>query len=110
VAAVQLSFNSELTPWYDNLDPDDPPAVPTVVRDYRIERRIERGTGDGREPVVSASDNYQRLRRHAFDPVETDRLRVVVEATNGTPRAELFEVRAYGPGAEIGGERPVGEG
>jgi hypothetical protein len=93
IAAVQVTFNTVLTPWYNALTPTDEPEVPETVRDYRIECR----TDGGWETVASVAGNYRRFRRHTFDPVETDELRVVVEATNGAPRAEVFEVRAYGP-------------
>jgi hypothetical protein len=93
VAAVQLTFNTELDPWYNHLLPTDTPRVPESVSDYRIEY----ATGESWEPLEEVEGNYMRSRRHTFDPVTTDRLRVAVEATNGVPTAELFEVRAYGP-------------
>jgi hypothetical protein len=67
--------------------------VPEVVRDYRVEYE----GSDGWVPLTTVTGNYQRFRRHTFDPVEIDRLRVSVEATNGVPWAEIFEIRAYGP-------------
>lgn len=92
VGTVQLAFNTKLNRWYNIFGREDR-AEPETVRDYRIEVR----TDDGYEPVHRETGNYQRFRRHVSDPVETDRLRVVVEATNGVPWAEVFEIRAYGP-------------
>lgn len=103
LAAVQLAWDSTLTPWIDCLDPDRPSAMPSIVTDYRIEA----AGADGWEPLVAETGNYQRLRRHAFDPVTTDGIRVIAEATHGSPAATLFEVRAFGPDADVGGERPV---
>jgi len=62
-------------------------AQPETVRDYVLEaqgKHLARVTG-----------NYQRLRRHRFEPVETDRLRLTVTATNGSELARVFEIRCY---------------
>lgn len=96
VAAVQLTFNTDLDPWYNHLMPTDTPRIPESVSDYRIEY----ATGDGWQPIERVGDNYLRMRRHTFDAVSTDRLRIAIEATNGVPWAELFEVRVYGPDQE----------
>jgi hypothetical protein len=93
VAAVALAFNTALTPWYNSLTPMDETDVPECVRDYTIQYRDD----DGWRDVATVSGNYRRFRRHTFDPVTTDALRIDVEATNGVPWAEIFEVRAYGP-------------
>jgi hypothetical protein len=43
--------------------------------------------------VVEVKGNYQRHMRHRLEvPVSTDRLRVVIEATNGDPSAAIYEV------------------
>jgi hypothetical protein len=60
---------------------------PETVRDYRL-------TAGGRE-IAAAKGNVQRLCRHRFAPVETDRLRVQIDATNGSPQAAVFEIRCY---------------
>jgi hypothetical protein len=60
---------------------------PETVRDYRV-------LCAGRA-LVDVKGNFQRLRRHVFDPVETDALRVEVTATNGDPLARIFEIRCY---------------
>ena len=93
IASVQCTFNSRLTPWYNALVPTDEPRVERCVRDYRIEARIDGAW----TTVADASGNYQRFRRHSFDAVTTDAIRLVVEATNGLAAAEVFELRAYGP-------------
>jgi hypothetical protein len=36
-----------------------------------------------------------RLRRHTFDSVETDAIRIRVTATNGSEEARIYEVRCY---------------
>jgi hypothetical protein len=60
---------------------------PETVKDYRI-------VAGGRE-LARVVGNYQRLRRHSFEVVETDRLRVEVTATNGSEMARVFEIRCY---------------
>lgn len=66
---------------------------PETVRDYRVLAR-DPGNGEWR-PLVEVADNYQRLRRHTFSPVQADALRVHVTATNGVPEARIFEIRCY---------------
>ncbi|HPA19139.1 MAG TPA: FAD-dependent oxidoreductase [Verrucomicrobiae bacterium] len=66
---------------------------PETIRDYTVE--LIRG-----EQVVASEKvegNFHRLRRHCFQPAEADRLRIRVQATNGSDRAAIFEIRAYRP-------------
>jgi len=92
VREVQLTFNSDLDEHFHNLQPMKGPAVPEMVRDYRI---LAHSSGQWTE-VARADGNYQRLRRHRLStPVTTDALRVEVLATHGAPCAEIFEVRVY---------------
>ncbi|MBC8010216.1 MAG: hypothetical protein H7067_08975 [Burkholderiales bacterium] len=66
---------------------------PQTPRDYAIEAFL---SGAWTELHVEKG-NYQRHRRHALAAnVTTDRIRVVVHATNGDPSAALYEIRAYG--------------
>lgn len=60
---------------------------PETVRDYVLEA--------GGRILASVTGNYQRLRRHRFDPVQTDTLRLRVTATNGSDLARVFEIRCY---------------
>ena len=65
---------------------------PETVRDYAILGRVN---GQIRE-LVSVTGNHQRVRRHGFDPVEVESIRIHVTATNGDECARIFEVRCYG--------------
>jgi hypothetical protein len=67
---------------------------PETVRKYTILYQPE----DGREWVELArvNGNYQRMRRHDFQPVTARRVRIHVNETNGDPLARIFEVRCYG--------------
>ena len=66
---------------------------PLVARDYAMEAWID---GVWTE-VLRESDNYQPRRVHVLPaPVITERIRIVIHATNGAPVAALHEVRIYG--------------
>lgn len=60
---------------------------PETVRDYRLLA--------GPRELVKVEGNHQRLNRHKFEPVTTDRLRIHISATNGSDLARIFEVRCY---------------
>lgn len=63
---------------------------PETVRDYTILGHC----GSARE-LASVKGNHQRLRRHRFEPVAVDSIRIHVTATNGDAHARIFEVRCY---------------
>jgi hypothetical protein len=84
---VQLSFDTDMShrailPLF---------RYPDCVRDYAIEA----ATPTGWKELVAVKDNYQRLRMHRIELTESDRLRVRVLATNGSPSARVYEVRVY---------------
>ena len=83
---VMLTFDTDL-----NLPFHTEPLPPECVRDYRIERWSDGGW----KPLATVRGNFQRRRVHRFAPVTTDRIRIVVTATNGDPMARIFEVRVY---------------
>jgi hypothetical protein len=65
---------------------------PETVRDYDVVAQA----ADGSERVLaSVKGNFQRLRRHKFDALDAQSVRVVVHATNGDALARVFEVRCY---------------
>jgi len=66
---------------------------PETVKDYTVAVR-KRGAST-LTPVAEVKDNYLRLRRHEFAPVEAEALRIHVHATHGDPFARIFEVRCY---------------
>jgi hypothetical protein len=49
----------------------------------------------GDRELARVEGNYQRLRRHRFEPVTTDRLRLHITGTNGSDLARVFEIRCY---------------
>ncbi len=66
---------------------------PETVRDYELS--VE--TAGGWQSLVSIENNHQRLRKHAFPPIESvTALRLTVTAANGLDHARVLEVRVYG--------------
>ncbi|MDZ4858643.1 MAG: FAD-dependent oxidoreductase [Candidatus Hydrogenedentes bacterium] len=65
---------------------------PETVKDYTISYM----NGDGTfTTLAEVKGNYQRLRRHVFDPIRTKTIRIQVHATNGCEEARIFEIRCY---------------
>ncbi|HNT87907.1 MAG TPA: FAD-dependent oxidoreductase, partial [Candidatus Hydrogenedentes bacterium] len=67
---------------------------PETVKDYELLYRAD--VAGPWETLVTVRDNYQRLRRHTFRPVEAHALRLHVTATNGAEEARVYEIRCYG--------------
>lgn len=82
VDADLINLHHHRTPWE---------VVPDLVRDYRIEACVQ-----GRwETLAEVTGNRHRHRVHDVAPTTTDRLRVVVTATNGSPSVTVSAVKAY---------------
>lgn len=65
---------------------------PETISDYEIQT----DSGSGWQTEVSATSNYQRLRRHRFEQqVDISAMRVHITATNGLDHARICEVRVY---------------
>jgi hypothetical protein len=86
VSEVRVVFDTNLNrTWFEQL------AVPERVKDYEIQAWVE-GTW---KTVAEETGNIQRLRIHKIEPVQADKIRVVVKKTWGDKAARIFEVRAY---------------
>jgi hypothetical protein len=68
---------------------------PEVCRKYSI---IGIGADGSEQRLESVNYNYQRLRRHTFDPVTVKAIQVVLERSNGPDLAGIYEIRAYSHG------------
>ncbi|MFH1021950.1 MAG: FAD-dependent oxidoreductase [Planctomycetota bacterium] len=90
IGSVQIVFNTGLDAKVQNTLPQEAEWMREVVRDYTLSLRANGAWRD----MVRVTDNYRRLRRHGWEPVEAEALRITVEATGGAPCAEIFEVRA----------------
>ncbi|TVY10933.1 FAD-dependent oxidoreductase [Paenibacillus cremeus] len=92
--SIHLTFNDDVNEDLINLHHHITPfeAIPDLVKDYRIE-----GFTNGEwRTLTEGRDNHKRKQVHRLAlAVTTDRLRVIVEATNGSPFAEIIEVRVY---------------
>jgi hypothetical protein len=64
---------------------------PECVKKYEI--AIPQGSGWA--TIVQVEGNYFRRRVHTFDPVTSNRLRLNIHETNGSPQARIYEVRLY---------------
>jgi hypothetical protein len=65
---------------------------PETVKDYAVTYQTKDGQS---HTLLTVKDNFQRLNRHQFDPVELQSLRIEVQSTNGLDQARIFEVRCY---------------
>lgn len=65
---------------------------PETVSDYTLTASLANGES---VELASVTDNFQRLRRHRFEPVRVNRIRLQVHATNGSEEARVYEVRCY---------------
>ncbi|NYI03914.1 FAD-dependent oxidoreductase [Allostreptomyces psammosilenae] len=95
LGTVHLVFDDDVDEYLNNLHRHRTPfeVMPELVRDYRIEARTADG---GWRTVLTGRGNRRRHVVHRLaEPVRTDGLRVVVEATHGARHAHLFAVRAY---------------
>ncbi|WP_199620719.1 FAD-dependent oxidoreductase [Paenibacillus alkalitolerans] len=94
VRQVHITFNDDVNEDLINLHHHRTPfdIIPELVKDYRVEAKV-----NGEWVVlVSVKDNRKRKRLHRLDePVQSDRIRLVVESTNGSPFAQAVEMRVY---------------
>ncbi|MFA5688074.1 MAG: FAD-dependent oxidoreductase [Kiritimatiellales bacterium] len=86
IKEVQLIFDTNLDRYRYNGG-----EIPERVRSYDVQAEI---SGEWKT-VVAMDDNIQRRRVHQFEPVSTQRLRVMVKETGGDRSARIFEIRAY---------------
>lgn len=64
---------------------------PECVKDYRLEARV----GGSWTTLHEEKDNFHRRRAHDIAPINADRLRLTVLATNGVPEARIYDLRVY---------------
>jgi hypothetical protein len=66
---------------------------PETVKDYVIQYKTQK---DKWKNIVDIKNNYLRLRRHEFQPIQTKAVRVHVKTTNGADETIIYEIRCYG--------------
>ncbi|MGF7049630.1 hypothetical protein J2T13_004151 [Paenibacillus sp. DS2015] len=90
IGTVELTFPGHLIREYHAYSPFY--YDPQCAKDYQIQ--TER---DGCwVTVLEVKGNYQRHRKHELSAaVKTNRLRILIQSTNGDPSAAIYEVRCY---------------
>ncbi|AEE95927.1 FAD-dependent oxidoreductase [Mahella australiensis] len=87
---IVLYFDSDFNQRL-GYEPKDFDVMPTVIKDYDVYYK----EGEAYNKLVEVRNNYQRVNRIEFDPIETDEVKIVFRATNGSLNAGLFEARVY---------------
>ncbi|MFJ8297174.1 FAD-dependent oxidoreductase [Streptomyces sp. NPDC094447] len=97
VRTVHLVFDDDVDEYLNNLHRHRTPfeVMPELVRDYRVQTLMPNGEW---HTLATVRGNRRRHRVHTFQdagPVRTAALRVLVEATHGSPHAHVHAVRVY---------------
>jgi hypothetical protein len=67
-----------------------------AARDYRDYTESCKKTLDAAPVEIDSVEGWRRrLRRHSFDPVEAQAVRIHIQAANRGAQARVFEVRCY---------------
>lgn len=90
IAQVQLTFEGQLLREYHACPPFY--RDPQTVADYELQAHVG---GSWVTVEKSVGNTATRVVHTLATPVETDRLRLLVQATNGDRSAGLFEIRCY---------------
>lgn len=88
ISMVQCAFDTELNTPLAKQRGSCPDGC---VRDYRIEVWVSNAW----KTVAKEQMNFQRFRRHTFEPVVTDKVRLVAEKVQGGGSACIHEIRIY---------------
>ncbi|MEK4512214.1 FAD-dependent oxidoreductase [Paenibacillus sp. FSL K6-2524] len=94
ICTIHLTFNDDVNEDLINLHHHRTSfeTIPELVKDYRVQIYMN---GEWIS-VAEGRNNRKRKVVHTLGrPVTSNRLRVVVDATNGCPRAEIVEIRVY---------------
>ncbi|TCN01093.1 FAD dependent oxidoreductase [Paenibacillus sp. BK033] len=91
---IHVTFNDDVNVDLINLHHHETPfqVMPELVKDYRIEALA------GGEWIEITRGQSNRVRKvvHTLDQtIVTNQIRIVVESTNGSPHAEIIELRVY---------------
>ncbi|CAL9362486.1 FAD-dependent oxidoreductase [Streptomyces sp. enrichment culture] len=95
LAEVRLVFDDDVDEYLNNLHRHRTPyeIMPELVRDYRVQHQSADGAW---HTLLTVTGNRRRHRVHRFaEAVRTRALRLVVDATHGTPHAHVIAFKAY---------------
>lgn len=89
---LHITFNDDVNEDLINLHHHRSPwrIIPEIIQAYQIEIC----TSQGWQTHETVTDNRQRHWIHTLR-IKTNAIRIVIEATNGAPRAEIMQVRVY---------------
>ncbi len=94
ISEVQLLFDSALHfHFWQSWQGYPVSSLPSIVRDYRLIGYRADGSSSN---ITEVFGNFQRNRRHRMALEGVTRLRLEILATNGLPRAQVYEVRVLG--------------
>jgi hypothetical protein len=94
VGAAYLYFNTDLDRDLRNIWTEyEFRAIPECVRHYRLFAWLN----EEWKLLVEERENHHRFRVHQFPTATTEKLRLEIAGTHGDPRAQIYEVRFYGP-------------
>lgn len=94
IRSVQLTLNDDVHEDLINLHHHrtEFEVIPELVKDYKLQAFVH---GEWKT-VAEELNNHTRHHTHTFaETVVTNRLRLLVESTNGAERAEIVEIRCY---------------
>lgn len=94
VHEIRLVFNDDVNKDLINLHRHKTPfeIMPELVKDYRLEAWVD-GTW---VTIVEERDNRRRQKVHVLEnAIVTEKIKLVVQATNGSSFAEVVEIRIY---------------
>lgn len=94
ISEIHLTFNDDVNEYLINLHHHRTlfDIIPELIKDYQIQIMQDNQW----KTVQTIKENRKRKMVHYLDSqVTSDSLRVLIESTNGCPRAEIIEVRVY---------------
>ncbi|KGP78873.1 MULTISPECIES: FAD-dependent oxidoreductase [unclassified Paenibacillus] len=94
IREIHLTFNDDVNEDLINLHHHETPflIIPEMVKTYEVQAYIN---GEW-ETLAGDSHNSARKKIHRLEnPIQSDRIRVVINETHGGDRAEVIEIRLY---------------
>jgi hypothetical protein len=93
IQQVQFIFNDDVNEDLINLHHHKSPheIIPELVKRYRVEAWV----GESWQVLHQENANRRRKNNFAFEVCATNRIRLVVQETNGCERAEVMEFRVF---------------
>ncbi|PIU50709.1 hypothetical protein COS91_08275 [Candidatus Desantisbacteria bacterium CG07_land_8_20_14_0_80_39_15] len=94
---IEITFDTNLNSTFYNKEVLRNPESPNCVKDYTLYYKKEGGW----ERILEIKENYHRYKIHNFAPVKSSKLKLQINATNGSPSAHVYGVRVYNKKAKV---------